>query len=133
MTEEMVRLHLSKINVNKSCGPDEVHPCMLLELSDIIAELIAFLFNLIFEQKILPKDWKLAFESPIFKKGSRSVAENYRPISLTSMLCKVMQTFVRESVFKHLMMNNLLSKKQYGFINGHSTIVLSGQLYIYDC
>ena len=41
VTEEMVRLHISKINVNKSCGPDEVHPRMLLELSDIIAEPIA--------------------------------------------------------------------------------------------
>ena len=112
VTEEMVRLHLSKINVNKSCGPVEVHPRMLFELANIIAEPVAFLFNLIFEQEILPKDWKLAFVSPIFKKGSRSVAENYRPISLTSILCNVMESFVKESVRKHLMMNNLLSKKQ---------------------
>ena len=121
MTEEMVRLHLSKINVNKSCGPVEVHPRMLFELANIIAEPVAFLFNLIFEQEILPKDWKLAFVSPIFKKGSRSVAENYRPISLTSIVCNVMESFVKGSVRKHLMMNNLLSKKQYGFINGRST------------
>ena len=51
MTEEIVRLHLSKINVNKSCGPDEVHPLMVLELADIIAEPISFLFNLIFVQE----------------------------------------------------------------------------------
>ena len=91
VTEEMVRLHLSKINVNKSWWPDEVHPLTLLELSDIIAEPIAKLFNLIFEQEILLEgSWKLAFVSPIFKKGPRIVAENYRPISLTSILCKIM-------------------------------------------
>ena len=90
---------------------------MLFELANIIAEPVAFLFNLIFEQEILPMDWKLAFVSPIFKKGSRSVVENYRPIGLTSILCKVMESFVKESVRKPLMMNNLLSKKQYGFIN----------------
>ena len=98
----------------------------LLELADIITGPIAFLFHLIFEQEILSKDWKLAFVSPIFKKGSRSVAENYRTISLTSIRCKVMES-LGECVFKHLMMNNLLSKKQYGFI------VLSGQLYINHC
>ena len=121
VAEEMVRLHLSMINVNKSCGPDEVHPRMLFELADIIAETITFLFNLIFEHEILPKDLKLASVSPIFKKWARSVAENYRPISLTSILCKVMESFVRVSIFKLLMMNNLLSKKQYGFINVRST------------
>ena len=93
VTEEMV-LHLSKINVNKPCRPEEVHPRMLLELAYIVAEPTDFIFNLIFEQEILPKDWKLAFVSPIFKKGSSSVAENYRPISLTSVLCKVMESFV---------------------------------------
>ena len=87
--------HLSKINVNESCVP-EVHPRMLLELADIVAKPIAFLFNLIFEQEILPKDWKLAFVSTIFKKGSRSVAENYRSIILMSILCKVIKSFVRE-------------------------------------
>ena len=60
VTEEMVRLHLSKINVNKSCGPDEVHPRMLFELANIIAEPVAFLFNLICEQEILPKDRRSA-------------------------------------------------------------------------
>ena len=79
---------------------------------------------------------KILGNSVKFKKGPRSVAENCRPISLTSILCKVMESFVKESVRKHLMMNNLLSKTQYGFINGRSTtttVILSGQLHINYC
>ena len=121
VTEEMVRTQLFNLNVNKSCGPDKVHPRMLLELADKIAGPIALLLNMTIERGILPKDWKLAFVSPIHKKGSRSIAENYRPISLTSVLCKMMEKFVRASVLKHLQIKGLLSKKQYGFINGRST------------
>ena len=65
---------------------------MLLELADIIAEPIAFLLNLIFEQEIPPKDLKLAFVSPIFKKGSISVAENYQsdvyPVQSNGIFCE---------------------------------------------
>ena len=59
--------------------------------------------------------------STIYKKGSRNVAENYRPISLTSILSKMVETFIREKIMKHLLYENLLSRKQYGFISGRST------------
>ena len=65
--------------------------------------------------------WKLAFVTPIHKKESKNVAENYRPISLTSVLCKIMESLIREHVLKHLLKNILQSNKQYGFINGRST------------
>ena len=90
ITVEMVRLHLLKLNVNKSCGLDEIYPRMLRELADIIAGPVAFLLNMILDSGTMPKDWKLAFVTPIYKKGSKNVAENYRPIRLTSVLCKIM-------------------------------------------
>ena len=121
ITVDMVRLHLLKLNVNKSCDPDEIYPRMLLELADIIAGPVAFLLNKILASGTMPKDWKLAFVTPIYKKGSKNVAENYRPISLTSVLCKIMESLIREHVLKHLLKNRLLSNKQYGFINGRST------------
>ena len=121
ITVDMVRLHLLKLNVNKSCGPDEIYPRMLLELADIIAGPVAFLLNMILASGTMPKDWKLAFVTPIYKKGSKNIAENYRPISLTSVLCKIMESLIREHVLKHLLKNRLLSNKQYGFINGQST------------
>ena len=107
--------------MNKSCGPDEIYPGMLRELADIIAGPFAFLLNMILDSGTMPKDWKLAFVTPIYKKGSKNVAENYRPISLTLDLCKIMDSFIREHVLKHLLKNRLLSNKQYGVINGRST------------
>ena len=65
----------------------------------------------------LPTDWKRA----LYKKGSRKLAENYRPISLTSILCKMMESFVRDTVVTHLLEKRLLTRKQYGFISGRST------------
>ena len=123
VTEEMVLNQLTKLNVNKSCGPDEIHPRMLIELADYIAEPVALLFNLTIKYGIIPEDWKWAYLSPIYKKGARSNAENYRPISLTSILCKIMESFARERLMHHLLEKKLLSTKQFGFITGRSTTV----------
>ena len=119
----MVLNQLTNLNVNKSCKLDEVHPRMLIELADYIAGPIAILFNLTIKYGIIPKDWKWVFVSPIYKKGPRTNAESYRPISLTSILHKIMECFVRERVMKHLLQKKLLSTKQYGFISGRSTTV----------
>ena len=102
----MVLNQLTKLNVNKSCGPDEIHPRMLIELADYIAEPVALLFNLTIKYGIIPEDWKWAYLSPIYKKGARSNGENYRPISLTSILCKIMEIFVRERLMHHLLEKN---------------------------
>ena len=56
VTEEMVLNQLTKLNVNKSCGPDEIHPRMLIELADYIAEPVALLFNLTIKYGIIPED-----------------------------------------------------------------------------
>ena len=65
----------------------------------------------------------MANVSPIFKKGRRKVAANYRPVSLTSISCKIMEAAVRETILTHLKMNNLLSKRQFVFLGGRSTIL----------
>ena len=121
ITVEMVTKALHEINPNKSCGPDLIHPRLLIELADQIAEPITVLFNKTVQSGILPTDWKRAFISPIYKKGSRHLAENYRPISLTSIISKIIEKLVRDRVVKHLLAEKLLSDKQYGFITGRST------------
>ena len=121
ITVQMVLEELKGLNQYKSCGPDELHPRLLIELADDIALPVALLFNATMEHGSLPDDWRRAFVSPIFKKGSRNLAENYRPISLTAILCKIMERFIRDSLVTHLLEKNLLSKRQYGFITGRST------------
>ena len=120
--KEMVRKLLLILNVNKSCGPDEIHPRMLIELADLICGPLALIMNKTLTDGIMPQDWRAANVSPIYKKGARNLAENYRPISLTSIVCKVMESLVKESVMQHVISNNLLSPKQFGFISGRSTV-----------
>ena len=130
ITVKMVLEALKNINANKSCGPDNLHPRLLIELADILALPITILFNATLKDGTIPKDWKMAFITGIFKKGSKRLPENYRPISLTSILCKIMEKFVRDSVVTHLLEKELLSKKQFGFISGRST--LTQLLYYLD-
>ena len=97
----------------KPCGTDEIHPRLLCELAKQQASSLTKLFN--------KRDWNKATVSPIFKNGSKKMAENYRPVSLTSIVCKTLEYVVREAVLDHMCCNNLLSKKQFGFSGGCST------------
>ena len=118
----MVEQMLALLNINKSCGPDEIHPRMLIELADLISGPLALIMNKTLREKQIPNDWKKANVSPIFKKGARNRAENYRPISLTSIVCKLMESIIKEAVMSYVLSNKLLSPKQYGFISGRSTV-----------
>jgi hypothetical protein len=59
----------------------------------------------------------------LFKKGDHKYAGNYRPISLTCIVCKVLETIVRESIVNHMQVHKLYSNKQFGFISGRSTVL----------
>ena len=109
-------------NITKSCGPDELHPRMLKELAAELAALMAKLFNQSLFLGEVPEEWKMANVSPIFK-GNRKVAANYRPVSLTSISCKIMEAAVRETILTHLKRNSLLSTRQFSFLEGRSTIL----------
>ena len=121
--EENVKEILSGLNSGKSCGPDGIHPRLLQELSDILCIPLTKLFNKSLSLGKLPSEWKEGRISAIFKKGSRKIAGNYRPISLTSIVCKTMEHCVRNHIVNHMMINNLFSNQQYGFIRGRSTVL----------
>jgi hypothetical protein len=69
----------------------------------------------------LPDDWLTAYVSAIYKNGKRDLGQNYRPISLTCIACKIMESIIRDKIMHHMKSNDLFSHKQYGFINGRST------------
>ena len=121
--EENVKEILSGLNSGKSCGSDGIHPRLLQELSDILCIPLTKLFNKSLSLGKLPSEWKEGRISAIFKKGSRKKAGNYRPISLTSIVCKTMEHCVRNHIVNHMMVNNLFSSQQYGFVKGRSTVL----------
>ena len=112
ITEEMVQNEILKLNVNKSCGPDEMHPQILIELVDLVSKPLALLLNKTMDEGCIQQDWKMAYVSSIFKKAARNKAENYRPVSLTSIVCKLMESFVKNLIMTHMRTENLLSSKQ---------------------
>ena len=122
VTEKMVKIKILMLDINKSCGPDDIHPRILIELVGSISRPIALLCNKTLDEGEIPQDWKRAFVSPIFKKGAKNRAENYRPISLTSIACKIMESLVKDAITIHVRFNQLLSDKQHGFISGRSTV-----------
>ena len=75
----------------------------------------------------VPKDWSVAFVCPLFKKGDPNLDSNYRPISLTSVLCKVLEHIVISNVFAHMDKYNLLYDLQHSF---SVTITLHGKCYV---
>ncbi len=121
LTEVMIVKKLSKLNIAKSPGPDSIHPQLLKELATTIAKLLILTFNTALRSGTLPKSWKLAYISAIFKKCSRSLPNNYRPISLTCICCKMLEYLIRDYIISHLKENMLFSLHQYGFITGRST------------
>ncbi len=122
ITEEEVQKRLSKLKTSKSPGPDGLHPLILKETADIIAYPLMSLFQSSLDEGVLPRDWRIAHVSPIYKKGSKIEAGNYRPASLTSILCKVLEGCVRDRIISHMTENNLFSEHQHGFMAGRSTL-----------
>jgi hypothetical protein len=84
------------------------------------AKVLSKIFIKSFGTGRLPSDWKEANITPIFKKGCKSDASNYRPVSLTSVPCKIMERMIRDVIMEHLLANDLIRKNQHGFMPGKS-------------
>ena len=109
-------MHLLKnLNPKKAAGPDRIKPVVLQELREELAPIVKVLFERSLESGAVPPIWNSAYVSPIFKKGEKSAAANYRPISLTCILCKVMEHIITSNVVKHLDSNGLMYDLQHGF------------------
>ena len=72
-------------------GLDDIHPRVLRELAEVIAELLSIIYQHSLLTGEVPEDWRLANVTPIYKKGCRVDPRNYRPVSLTSVLGKIME------------------------------------------
>jgi len=120
ITEFEVKQLLKNLRVDKSSGPDIIHPRVLKECAEELAGPLTMLFQTALSEGKLPQQWKEADVIPIFKKGERTEVGNYRPVSLTSVCCKVMERLVRKALIRHMIDNGFLSEYQHGFIQGRS-------------
>ena len=113
----MPEIIISINDPHKASGPDMVSARFLREVATQISPALTLLFNASILQSIIPTDWKDALINPIYKKGknNRGIAENYRPVSLTSVTCKLLEHIIHSNILKHFEANTILSEKQHGF------------------
>ena len=111
---------LSTLDLKKAAGDDGVPTRLLRLTAKSIAPHIHHLFNLSLKHGQLPQEWKQATVTPVYKKGNRSLASNYRPISLLSILSKVLERIIFKRLYKQV--NPLLPTCQSGFRKGDGTV-----------
>jgi hypothetical protein len=85
-----------------------------------VADGLALIYRKSMESGTVPVDWRCANVTPIYKKGPRSDPGNYRPVSLISVCCKIMESIIREGMLEHLEKNKLIGSSQHGFLPGKS-------------
>ena len=122
VSEEDVKLLLSNLNVGKSMGPDEIHPKILKFLSTNAGFVAALtlLFNKCIKDEKIPEIWKTATVIPLHKKGSIHLPSNYRPVSLTCILCKLFEKIIRSHILNFI--KSKFISNQHGFVQGKSTL-----------
>ena len=123
ITPDKITKKINKLPSNKSPGPDHITARILKEVAIQVAIPLAKIFNLSLQTGSLPDIWRLSHISAIHKKGSKSVCDNYRPISLTSIICKIMESIIRDEIMDHFITNNLINPKQYGFVPKRTTML----------
>jgi hypothetical protein len=106
---------LRSLKPGKAAGPDGIRPVVLKELAQQMSPLLTALFRKSYATGIIPDEWRHAIVTPAHKKGDRSKASNYRPISLTCVACKVMEHIVTSHIMRHADTNSILYKLQHGF------------------
>ena len=112
--------YLDSLDINKSPGPDRVHLRIMKELAGPLSAPLRTIFQKSLDTAKLSVDWRVGNISPIFKAGDRRYPGNYLPVSLTSISCKILESFIRDALLDHFMTHDAQSEDQYGFLPGRS-------------
>ena len=120
VSPEVVASKIDNMKENKSPGVDGISPKILKETVEQISTPLAHMFNMSLQEGIVPLEWKESNIIPLFKKGSRNKSVHYRPVSLTSVICKLLETIIRDHMMdiKH----KLINRSRHGFLKARSCL-----------
>ena len=128
ISEAGVSKLLKGIDASKASGPDQI-PCKILrELHEELTPAFTLLFQVSYNTGKLPDVWKAAWITPVFKKGDKCEAANYRPVSLTCVACKLLEHILCSQIRDHLDQHGILTPYQHGFLKKLSC---ESQLFIF--
>lgn len=122
ITKEGIVKAIKEMKENKTGGADNINSSFIKKIALGIVEPLELIFKESLKTGDVPRDWKTANVTAVFKKGNRSDAANYRPISLTSHFGKLMENLIKKNVVKFLEENNKISNSQHGFRQGRSCV-----------
>ena len=122
VNEEEVLNKIKRLKEGKAAGPDGMAPGILIRVKEVIVKPLTIIFNMSLRQGIVPRDWRVANVTPIFKKGKKDDPGNYRPVSLTSVVGKMLESIIRDRLIDHLSRNRSLSLSQHGFTKNRSCL-----------
>jgi hypothetical protein len=118
----VVKNLLLQLNPTSAPGPDNIHPKFVKEMADFLTEPLCQIFRLSLDSGRLPKEWKIGVIKPIFKGGDPANPQNYRPICLTSVICKVMEKLLKKFLQSYLSSQNGVHPAQHGFQKSRSCV-----------
>ena len=122
ITSRAVQDKLLKLDPHKATGPDKIPTSLLKNLAAELSTPLTILFNKSLSEGYVPSQWKEAEVIAIFKKGNKNLSNNYRPVSLTSVLCKTLESFVTDSLQNYMENNKFFSECQHGFRKHRSCV-----------
>ena len=122
VTPEMVAKKIKAMKNNKSPGVEGIPPKLLMEKVEQISIPLARVFNLSLKEGIVMFERKKANIIPLFKQGSRNKSENYRPVSLSSVICKLLERLIKDHMVDFLVKHKLLNSFQHGFLKAKSCL-----------
>ena len=121
ITAEEIQKEIMSLNSKKACGPFSIPVKLLKLIKSPISKPLELLFNHSLSTGKVPQDFKIARVIPVFKNGSKTDINNYRPISLISVYNKLLEKLVYKRVLVFLENNKMIYSKQFGFRSNHST------------
>ena len=120
ITEKVVEEVIKELKDDSAAGPDNIPPRLLKELKEEVVRPLTLIFQMSMEEGRIPDDWRLANVTPIFKKGKKAEPGNYRPVSLTNVIGKVMERVVKRGLMEYVEKNKIMANSQHGFRPGRS-------------
>ena len=121
ITKEDILTAIADLKDKLTRTPEEIPSYFLKRISSAIIYPLLIIFNSSLQYNTIPSAWKKAIVIPVHKKGNRNLAHNYRPISLTSSLCRLFESVLSKKILSHLLQNDLISSQQFGFIPKRSS------------
>ena len=137
VTENEIEVEIAKLNASKAVGPSSI-PIFILKIFSVNYQVLYRPYLISFLTGIVPEEFKMARVIPVFKKGSQTRLNNYRPISLLSNFNKLLEKLMFKRIVDFLDKRQLIYIKKFGFCSHHSTenavlsIIDQAQLAIED-